>query len=174
MRPNHLLIPLVLGLAAATAHAEDRPWWKFWGDVAQSAGNAAADAAVRETISLTFTPEQRAVLRDFLRDRPYYSERHAGYDDDDRDHDRPRKEKPLPPGLRKKLERGGDLPPGWQKKLARGEVVDDTVWRASRRLPPDVLERLGALPRDTEMRYVEDKVYRVIRNTREIVDILSQ
>jgi hypothetical protein len=38
----------------------------------------------------------------------------------------------LPPGLRKKLARGGTLPPGWQKKIAP--------------LPVDVERRLGPLP----------------------------
>ncbi len=34
------------------------------------------------------------------------------------------KRKSLPPGLAKKLARGGTLPPGWQMKVARGEVMD--------------------------------------------------
>ncbi len=34
------------------------------------------------------------------------------------------KKKSLPPGLAKKLARGGTLPPGWQMKVARGEVID--------------------------------------------------
>ena len=36
---------------------------------------------------------------------------------------RNRPKKKLPPGLMKKLERGGELSPGWQKKVARGEVL---------------------------------------------------
>jgi hypothetical protein len=34
------------------------------------------------------------------------------------------KKKKLPPGLQKKLARGGELPPGWQTKVRRGEVLD--------------------------------------------------
>ncbi len=205
-----LLSTLLICVASASAYGADRPWWQFWGGVAENATAAAAGSVVNDLAATQFTPEQQRLLRDFLaQERRSYQ----GYDnnyrrDDYRDHDRgddrdddssDRREhddsdsddghghkqgkykdkhkgkyKDLPPGLQKKVARGGDLPPGWQKKLARGEVVDDAVWRESRRLPPDLLDRLGPLPRDTEIRYVEDKVYRVMRNTREIVDILSQ
>ena len=33
------------------------------------------------------------------------------------------KQKTLPPGLQKKLERTGELPPGWQKKIVRKKVL---------------------------------------------------
>ena len=168
------LIPVsvlcLLGLLAGNAVAADSPWWRFWGGVAEDAAGVAGN----EVASRQFTPEQQRLLRDFLvrqRDRNGY-----GHDDDDRaghDKDKGGKAKPLPPGLQKKLARGGELPPGWQKKLARGEVVDGQVWSQSRRLPPELLGRLGAMPPDTEIRYIEDKVYRVIRDSREIIDILG-
>lgn len=169
---------LILCLAVPAAGAADRPWWQFWGDVAGSAADAAADTAARETMDRRFTPEQQTLLRDFLRDHRqgdgrYADRRDDRHDDDGYGRDKPKQAKPLPPGLRRKLERGGELPPGWQKKLARGEVVDGEVWRQSHRLPPDLLRRLGPLPRDTEIRYVEDKVYRVMRDSHEIVDILG-
>lgn len=194
---------LLLGLSTA-ALAADRPWWQFWGGVAENAADAATASVVQDVAARTFTPNQERVLRDFLAQRPYgdYARdrryRDDRYEDrDDSDHRRTRgdsgdsgdsgdkkykkdkhkdkhKEKSLPPGLQKKLARGGELPPGWQKKMARGQVVDDVVWRESRHLPPDILQRLGPMPADTELRYVEDKVYRVMRNTREIIDILGQ
>src|SRR5688500_8450441 len=34
-----------------------------------------------------------------------------------------KKERELPPGYKKKLERGGKLPPGWEKKINRGEII---------------------------------------------------
>lgn len=174
MRPLRMFFLLSLGLAATTVAAADRPWWQFWGGVAQDAATVAAD----DMAARHFTPEQRDLLRQFLQDeRRSYAERerYRHGDDDDREYkDKgPKKAKPLPPGLRKKVERGGELPPGWQKKLARGEVVDGEIWSRSHRLPPDVLDRLGTLPADTEIRYLDDQVYRVMRNTREIVDILG-
>ncbi|BES73775.1 hypothetical protein RE428_47930 [Marinobacter nanhaiticus D15-8W] len=69
----------------------------------------------------------------------------------------------LPPGLQKKVERGESLPPGWEKKLHRGD-----------RFPADYY-RYGVIDR-VDDRYdrirLEDRIYVVIRNTREIVDIL--
>lgn len=70
----------------------------------------------------------------------------------------------LPPGLQKKVERGGQLPPGWKRKLDAGEVLDVRVYRAGRVEPMD-----GA----REKVYIEDKVIRVIKKTREIIDILE-
>lgn len=70
----------------------------------------------------------------------------------------------LPPGLQKKMERGGELPPGWQKKLAKGQVLD-----------MDLYEYGSVYPygEEYERVYIEDKVVTVIRNTREIIDILD-
>ncbi|WP_111498352.1 MULTISPECIES: hypothetical protein [Marinobacter] len=70
----------------------------------------------------------------------------------------------LPPGLQKKVDRGQSLPPGWQKKLHRGD-----------HLPHDY-DRYGDV-HHLDDRYdrvrIEDRIYRVIRDTREIVEILS-
>ena len=70
----------------------------------------------------------------------------------------------LPPGLQKKVERGGELPPGWKKKLEEGDTLDVRVYRVGQ------VEPAGE---KYEKVYVEDKVYKVIKNTREIVDILD-
>ncbi|MDX1801299.1 MAG: hypothetical protein R3303_10245 [Marinobacter sp.] len=79
-------------------------------------------------------------------------------------HANPGKGGDLPPGLQKKVERGESLPPGWQKKLHQGD-----------RLPEDY-ERYGEVEHEGD-RYdrvrVEDRVFRVIRDSREIVDILN-
>ena len=69
----------------------------------------------------------------------------------------------LPPGLQKKVDRGEPLPPGWQKKLEPGD-----------RMPPDY-GRYGEVERE-DGRYdrveVDDRVFKVIRDTGVIVDIL--
>lgn len=91
-----------------------------------------------------------------------------------KDHQADGKQKPLPPGLRKKVERGGELPPGWQKKLARGEVLSDDVYRVGRPLPPDVRRQLPVDPKGTVTLDIDGEIVRVIQNTREIVDILRR
>ncbi|KEF33100.1 MAG: hypothetical protein EP339_06510 [Gammaproteobacteria bacterium] len=72
----------------------------------------------------------------------------------------------LPPGLQKKVERGESLPPGWQKKLdyRRGDRLDRDLYRYGH-----VYDIEGGRQRIE----IEDKVYTVIKDTREIVDILN-
>lgn len=76
----------------------------------------------------------------------------------------PGKDHGLPPGLQKKVERGESLPPGWQRKLDRGDRL------------PEHYERYGDVHHESD-RYdrvrIEDDVFRVIRNTGEIIDILN-
>jgi hypothetical protein len=144
---------------ASPAQAAEKPWWKFW-------GGGAEEVAVDVVMQQHFTPEQRRLLRDFLAGE---RQREAIRGKKDK---KP-KSKPLPPGLKKKLARGGELPPGWKKKLARGEVVDAQVWAQSRPLPPGLQRQLGPVPPGTEIRYLDDQAYRVMRNTREIIDILG-
>ena len=73
----------------------------------------------------------------------------------------------LPPGLQKKVEQGKPLPPGWQKKVDMG--------------PGDRLDRelydygeVRDLGDGREEVRIEDQVYTVIKDTREIIDILDQ
>ena len=73
--------------------------------------------------------------------------------------------KQLPPGLQKKVEKGGELPPGWRKKLARGQTLDRSIYDYGVVRPVDDYY---------EQVYVEDKIITVIRNTLEIIDILSR
>lgn len=77
-----------------------------------------------------------------------------------------KKDKPLPPGLQKKLERGGELPPGWQKKLAKGEILDQQVYDRGHIVTP--VDKLGNVVLE-----VEDRMLRLNKATREIVDILK-
>ena len=83
------------------------------------------------------------------------------------------KKKKLPPGLRKKIERGGDLPPGWQKKVARGEVLDPEVYKHAEPLPPDLIEKLPPQPEDAEFLRVKGKIIRILKATRTILDVFD-
>ncbi|MDX1669307.1 MAG: hypothetical protein R3194_07815 [Limnobacter sp.] len=80
--------------------------------------------------------------------------------------------KKLPPGLQKKVARGGDLPPGWKKKFARGEVVSDDVYAARQGLPRSVIDDIRNID-GTEVIQVDDQVARVIKDTRTIIDVID-
>lgn len=70
----------------------------------------------------------------------------------------------LPPGLQKKVERGESLPPGWAKRLEAGD-----------HLPRDY-HRHGVIHRDDHRHdrvRIDDRVFKVIRDTGLIVDILE-
>jgi len=76
------------------------------------------------------------------------------------------KDKQLPPGLEKKVAKGKPLPPGWQKKLAKGEVLDIKVYRHSTVIVPVDSRGLVTVR-------VEGKLIRLIKATREIIEILK-
>ena len=77
------------------------------------------------------------------------------------------KHKQLPPGLEGNVARGKPLPPGWQKKMARGKVMDRDIYDRGKIIVP--LDPLGIIT----IR-IEDKVFRVMKKSREIVDILHE
>lgn len=72
----------------------------------------------------------------------------------------------LPPGLQKKVERGEPLPPGWERKLnyRKGDYFDRELLRYG-----DVRNIDGGRQRVE----VEDRVYTILKDTREIIDILN-
>lgn len=76
----------------------------------------------------------------------------------------------LPPGLQKKVARGKALPPGWQKKIEPGHSLDYQVYRQRTNLPEDLLRRLPASPKDSEIIQIEDKIIRLNTATRTILD----
>lgn len=111
-----------------------------------------------------FTPEETITIRGYFRDSPLPAPAEPP----------PGKTmKTLPPGLQKKVERGGELPPGWQKKIARGEVLDARVYGHSRPLPPDLLKRLPPQPSGTIVITIEGKVVRLVEATLVILDVFD-
>lgn len=73
----------------------------------------------------------------------------------------------LPPGLQKKVERGEPLPPGWQEKLNyhEGDHFDRDLLRYG-----NIYDIDGHRQRVE----IEDRVYTIVKDTREIIDILDQ
>ncbi len=83
------------------------------------------------------------------------------------------KQKNLPPGLQKKYERTGELPPGWQKKLVKGEVLDIDLYKSAK---PYTIKP-GHYPMEpkagTSILRIEDRVIRIMNDTRVILDVFG-
>lgn len=84
-----------------------------------------------------------------------------------------RHERPLPPGLAKKVARGGKLPPGWQKRFVPGQVVPVEVYEECRPLPRELVVKLPPPPDLTVTVAIDGRVLRLLRATREILDVFD-
>lgn len=84
-----------------------------------------------------------------------------------------KKDKDLPPGLAKKVARGGKLPPGWQKKCVRGEIMPEPVFKKCQPLPREIVVKLPPPPVGTILVTIEGKIVRLAKATREILDVLD-
>lgn len=84
-----------------------------------------------------------------------------------------REYKSLPPGLQKKLDRGGSLPPGWQKKLQRGEVIDRETYDSAEKLPDELLRRITGREDAVELLRVGDRILRVAEGRGTILDVVD-
>lgn len=198
MKLQFVSFGLIMSLVVPTAFArdysymDDRPSSNTSASTSsgQSTGSAVLDsvvgAAVTATMDSVFSEDEKAVIRRYYRgydqkDRRYdYREedgvRRYTYDDDDygKKHKKHKKhknkKKSIPPGLRKKLERGGELPPGWQKKVQRGEVIDSELYSKSKPLPAQLRRKLPQLEMGTDVREIEGKVVKVLEASGIIVD----
>lgn len=79
----------------------------------------------------------------------------------------------LPPGLQKKVARGGQLPPGWERKLQVGEPLDAELYRQSEPVTSAIKASLPVGPSGTVEVRLEGKVVRLLEATREIVDVFD-
>lgn len=77
------------------------------------------------------------------------------------------KEKKLPPGLQKKVQRGGELPPGWKKKLAKGSILERELYDSAHIINPVDIH-------GHEVIRLDDTTMRVLRATGEIIHIFGQ
>lgn len=154
-----ILLSMAVLLVGTAQAGTDMPWWQFW---------RSADE-VTDTSNRRFTEDEKHIIQSYFQERREYRY-HEG--DNGNGRDKPKKKKNLPPGLQKKLARGGELPPGWQKKVARGEVLDAGLYRQSRSLPEELLNRLST-DADTELRLLDDRVVRIMDDSRAILDVLQ-
>ncbi len=79
----------------------------------------------------------------------------------------------LPPGLQRRLQRGGSLPPGWQRKVEPGMTVNREQLRYSRRVDPQLSEGLPEQPEGSVLIEMDEQVVRVIEATGEILDVFG-
>ena len=128
---------------------------------AELSPEGAAASAIIGTV--LFDQAEKRLLGDYLRD--------SRYRDDEGEYGKKHKEKKLPPGLRMKLERGGELPPGWQRKVARGEVLDAELYSHSYSLPDEIRRRMPREIDGTSIRRIDDRVVRVMDATRTVLDV---
>jgi len=84
-----------------------------------------------------------------------------------------KKAKSLPPGLAKKVARGGNLPPGWEKKVVVHEIMPPEVFKECHPLPQEIVVKLPAPPVGAITVAVEGRVVRLMEATREILDVFD-
>src|SRR5689334_2665464 len=84
-----------------------------------------------------------------------------------------KKAKSLPPGLAKKVARGGRLPPGWEKKVVVHAIMPPEVFKECHPLPQEIVVKLPAPPVGAITVAVEGKVVRLMEATREILDVFD-
>jgi hypothetical protein len=84
-----------------------------------------------------------------------------------------KKPKGLPPGLAKKVARGGELPPGWQKKCVRGEIMPAVVFKHCVPLPHELVVKLPPPPVGTILVTIDGKIVRLAKASMEILDVFD-
>ncbi len=79
----------------------------------------------------------------------------------------------LPPGLEKKVARGGQLPPGWERKLKVGEPLERDLYRQAEPVSDSIKTQLPAGPAGSIEVKLEGKVVRLYKATREIINVFE-
>ena len=78
----------------------------------------------------------------------------------------------LPPGLAKNVREGKPLPPGWQDKVHSGSILEREILDGFTPVPQDLVPGIRQTP-GTRLYYHDNKVIRVLDNTRQVVDIVN-
>ena len=123
-----------------------------------------------ETAAYGFSAHDKITIQTFYREHAH-RERYA--DDGMKGGGHGRKDGALPRGMEKKLARTGELPPGWTKKLGPGDVVSAEGYGCRLPMPDDLRRSLPPPPPGTELIRIEDRIFRIMRATHEILDVLD-
>ncbi|WP_299195664.1 hypothetical protein [uncultured Amphritea sp.] len=118
----------------------------------------------------TYSDDERYRIRNFYQQR---EQNEPG----DKGKDHPKnaqkdKQKSIPQGLEKKLQRGGDLPPGWEKKIIPGDRLDRDLYRQSERLPDELDRAIGRVAGE-ENRRIGNKIIRVLEGDATVIDVID-
>jgi hypothetical protein len=81
--------------------------------------------------------------------------------------------KGLPPGLAKKVARGGQLPPGWEKKVSVGETMPAEVYKECFPLPKELAIKLPTPPAGIINVTVDGKIVRLMEASKQILDVFE-
>jgi hypothetical protein len=81
--------------------------------------------------------------------------------------------KELPPGLEKKIERGGELPPGWRKKLVKGDILDSRMYATAEDVSNIYLRTYPHSSAGSKFLRIEEKIIRIKNDTREILEVFG-
>lgn len=79
----------------------------------------------------------------------------------------------LPPGLAKKYRRTGDLPPGWAQKIRVGQPLPVEYRQYAQPLPRELRDSVMGGSVGVEVIRVGEKVLRLEKATRTILDVLE-
>ncbi len=154
------LTSLGLLLVGSAALAKDKPGKgkKSSAEPASAQVTAFGTSQPAVQVKWGFSDEERRVVCEYVQD---YHQKGGG------------KSKQLPPGLAKKVARGGKLPPGWQQKCAVGEIMPPDVYDQCHPLPSEVVLKMPPPPEPTLTVTIGGKVVRLLKATREILDIFD-
>jgi hypothetical protein len=78
----------------------------------------------------------------------------------------------LPPGLAKKLKRGGQLPHGWQTKVRVGQPIPHEYLRYAQAVPPRLESQLSAGPIGSKVLQLADRIVRIEAGTNMVLDAI--
>ena len=142
-------VTTLLGLATLPGLSQARPPWESAQREAPTRTELVDSRRDRDYSDYRYSQREREALRQHMSRRDYES---------------------LPPGLKKKVARGGKLPPGWQKKLQKGQRLPDDVYYNSQRLP--VYDDIRHIDGVSDV-IIDNEVVRVIDATQTIIDVFN-
>lgn len=122
--------------------------------------NKSAGQVILETV---FDEAEKAIIEEYF-GKDQKSDKHKG-----NKKDKKHKDKGLPPGLQKNLEKRGSLPPGLQKQLDENGRLPPGL---EKKLPDDLLSRLP-VRKGTKRVIVDNDVLLIEEGTRLVLDIIK-
>jgi len=166
---RHLLIVLSFILALPAVYADDvTPMDRTYGNPNQQKGGnqrvittkdgKTTKEVIESGVAAIFDDAERKLISKYYGDHPEYYREYAYKKGTGPGKGNKHKQKGLPPGIAKKLERGGTMPPGIAKQV----------------LPGDLESQLPPVRKGYERRVVGEDVLLVESATGKIADIITE